>query len=67
MIYNGMYKTILVTHVIRMNTTQNKSFTIILAMKIQISMQKQYVIDVYRKVIVKRRMIVIVILLKKYI
>ena len=37
---------------------------IILAMKIQVSMQKQYVIDVYSKVIVKWGMIVILILLK---
>ena len=58
---------ILVTHVNIMNTTQNKNFTIILAMKIQLSRQKQYVIDVNRKVIVKRGMIVKIILLKKYI
>ena len=40
---------------------------IILAMKIQVSMQEQYVIDVYSKVIVNRGMIVKMILLKKYI
>ena len=55
---------ILVTHVNIMNTTQNKRYMIILAMKIQVSMQKQYVIDVYSKVIVKWGMIVILILLK---
>ena len=64
---NGMKTNILVTHVNIMNTTKNKSFTIILAMKIQVSMQKQYVIDVNRKVIVKWGIIVQVILLKKYI
>ena len=58
---------ILVTHVNIMNTTQNKRYMIILAMKIQVSMQKQYVIDVYSKVIVNRGMIVKMILLKKYI
>ena len=58
---------ILVTHVNIMNTTQNKRYMIILAMKIQVSMQKQYVIDVYRKVGVNRGMIVKMILLKKYI
>jgi len=47
-----------------MNTTQNKRYMIILAMKIQVSMQKQYVIDVYSKVIVNRGMIVKMILLK---
>ena len=62
-----MKKPILITHVNIMNTTKNKSFTIILAMKIQVSMQKQYVIDVNRKVIVKWRIIVQTILLKKYI
>ena len=66
-IHNGMKKPILITHVNIMNTTQNKNFTIILAMKIQLSMQKQYVIDVNRKVIVKWGMIVKMILLKKYI
>ena len=55
---------ILVTHVNIMNTTQNKRYMIILAMKIQVSMQKQYVIDVYSKVIVNRGMIVKMILLK---
>ena len=63
-IHNGMKKPILITHVNIMNTTQNKNFTIILAMKIHFSMQKQYVIDVNRKVIVKRGMIVKKILLK---
>ena len=58
---------ILVTHVNIMNTTQNKRYMIILAMKIQVSMQEQYVIDVYSKVIVNRGMIVKMILLKKYI
>ena len=58
---------ILVTHVNIMNTTQNKRYMIILAMKIQVSKQKQYVIDVYRIVIVKWGMIVKMILLKKYI
>ena len=58
---------ILVTHVNIMNTTQNKRYMIILAMKIQVSMQEQYVIDVYSKVIVKWGMIVKMILLKKYI
>lgn len=58
---------ILITHVNIMNTTQNKRNMIILAMKIQISIQKQFVIDVNRKVIVKWRMIVKVIILKKYI
>jgi len=53
-----MKKPILITHVNIMNTTQNKNFTIILAMKIHFSVQKQYVIDVNRKVIVKRGMIV---------
>ena len=47
---------ILITHVNIMNTTQNKRNMIILAMKIQISIQKQFVIDVNRKVIVKWRM-----------
>ena len=55
---------ILVTHVNIMNTTQNKRYMIILAMKIQVSMQEQYVIDVYSKVIVNRGMIVKMILLK---
>ena len=50
-----------------MNTTKNKRNMIILAMKIQISIQKQFVIDVNRKVIVKWRIIVQTILLKKYI
>ena len=67
MVNNGIMTPILVTHVNIMNTTQNKSFTIILATKIQVSMQKQFVIDVNSKVIVKWRMIVKVILLKKYI
>ena len=58
---------ILITHVNIMNTTQNKRNMIILAMKIQISIQKQFVIDVNRKVIVKWRIIVQTILLKKYI
>ena len=62
-----MKKPILITHVNIMNTTQNKRYMIILAMKIQVSMQKQYVIDVYSKVIVNRGMIVKMILLKKYI
>ena len=60
----GMKPAILITHVNIMNTTQNKRYTIILAMKIQLSMQKQYVIDVNRKVIVKWGMIVKKILLK---
>ena len=64
---NGMKTNILVTHVNIMNTTQNKRYMIILAMKLQVSMQKQYVIDVNRKVIVKWGIIVQVILLKKYI
>ena len=62
----GMKPAILITHVNIMNTTQNKRYMIILAMKIQVSMQKQYVIDVYSKVIVWG-MIVKKILLKKYI
>ena len=49
----GIKPAILITHVNIMNTTQNKRYTIILAMKIQISIQKQYVIDVNRRVIVK--------------
>ena len=49
----GINPAILITHVNIMNTTQNKRYTIILAMKIQISIQKQYVIDVNRRVIVK--------------
>ena len=64
---NGIKTPFLITHVNIMNTTQNKRNMIILAMKIQISIQKQFVIDVNRKVIVKWRMIVLVILLKKYI
>ena len=63
----GMQPAILVTHVNIMNTTQNKRYTIILAMKIQISIQKQYVIDVNRIIIVKLGIIVIMILIKKYI
>ena len=66
-IENGIKTPILVTHVNIMNTTQNKRYMIILAMKIQVSKQKQYVIDVYRIVIVKWGMIVKMILLKKYI
>ena len=62
-----MKPAILITHVNIMNTTQNKRYMIILAMKIQVSMQEQYVIDVYSKVIVNRGMIVKMILLKKYI
>ena len=58
---------ILITHVNIMNTTQNKRNMIILAMKIQISIQKQFVIDVNRKVIVKWRIIVQTILLKSQI
>ena len=60
----GIKPAILITHVNIMNTTQNKRYMIILAMKIQVSMQEQYVIDVYSKVIVKWGMIVILILLK---
>ena len=66
-IQNGIKTPILVTHVNIMNTTQNKRNMIILAMKIQISIQKQFVINVNRKVIVKWGIIVKLILLKKYI
>ena len=61
----GMKPAILITHVNIMNTTQNKRYMIILAMKIQVSKQKQYVINVNSKVIVKIGMIVKMIL--KYI
>ena len=67
LIHHGITTIILVTHVNIMNTTQNKRNTIILAMKIQISIQKQYVIDVKISIIVKSRIEILVGVIKKYI